>query len=203
MNHSGPGNFEEQLKKAAVPLSIEEFQKAASNCPVFDTRPEVEGGLIKGSLWVSSKGPITTWVSMICKPEDSFVLVVEEGKSEEVISRLIRIGYFNVHGFNNFKVADYPGEKNRPKIYDGKQILDVEGRVHLDVRNPPEWESSGVIENSVLIPLGQLKGRTEELKGKNTIVVNCRTGLRARFGYSILANAGIDSVVMADSNHEC
>ena len=74
---------------------------------------------------------------------------------------MIRIGYFNIHGFNNFKVSDYTSERTHPKIFNAKEALDINNRTHLDVRNKPEWESTGVIEGSVLIPLGQLKNRTQ------------------------------------------
>ena len=141
------------------------------------------------------------WISMMASPESPILFVVGEGDGDRIISRAVRIGYFNVLGYNNFKIADYPGDKHQPKVYNGKEILEVAKRQHLDVRNKPEWEQTGVIEDSILIPLPQLKNRAAELKGKEDLVINCRTGGRARFAYSILKNAGIDSVVIADSNY--
>jgi rhodanese-related sulfurtransferase len=61
--------------------------------------------------------------------------------------------------------------------------------------------STGVFENSLLIPLPELKKRVEEARDKPNILVNCRTGIRARFAYSILANAGIEATVLADSTY--
>ena len=113
---------------------------------------------------------------------------------------MLRIGFFNVKGYNNFKVTDYPSDKYIPKIVDGKQALEIENRTHLDVRNVPEFKSTGVMENSILIPLPELRGRTAELENKQNLLVNCRTGLRARFAWSILANAGVESTVLVDSN---
>lgn len=200
LNHSGPGNFDEEFKKVNHPLSIEEFKKAFEKSTVIDTRLKSEGGIIKGSFWTVNNGPMCQWMSMLANPSDPILLVVDKGEGDRIVSRCVRIGYFNVVGYNDFAVSDYPGEKSHPKIYSGSEILEVKNRTHLDVRNKPEWESTGVIENSILISLGDLKTGLEPLKEKENIVVNCRSGARARLAYSILANAGISSVIMAESN---
>lgn len=135
---------------------------------------------------------------MVAKPEDPIILVGQEGKEIQSVERLLRIGFWNIKGYNKFKIEDYPGEKIQPKIIDGKEALTIENRTHLDVRNLPEWKETGVFENSILIPLGELSNRTEETKGKTNLMVSCRSGLRARFAYSILAKAGIDSIVLSD-----
>ena len=60
---------------------------------------------------------------------------------------------------------------------------------------------TGVIENALLIPLSELPGRVDELEGKGKLVVNCASGYRARFAWSILQKAGItDSVVLDEGN---
>lgn len=78
--------------------------------------------------------------------------------------------------------------------------MEIPERSHLDVRNKDEWKKTGIVEGAVTIPLKKLKDRAHEVKGLNNIVVNCKTGMRARFAMSILANAGIKAVVMAESN---
>lgn len=135
-NKTGPSNHDEQLKKVNIPLSIEEFQKLAEKSTIFDTRGNVEGGLIKGAFWTHEKGSMCNWVSMLtANPEEPILLVVDEGRESEFLERLLRVGFFNIQGYNNFKVSDYPGEKFVPKIINGEEALQVENRTHLDVRN--------------------------------------------------------------------
>lgn len=120
LNHKGPGSFEEEFAKINKPLSIEEFQKAAETATVFDTRLNPEGGVIVGSYWVPSVGPMCQWVSMMANPDSPVLFVVAPGDGDRIMSRVVRIGYFNCLGYNNFNVADYPGEKSNPKVYNGK-----------------------------------------------------------------------------------
>lgn len=133
---------------------------------LIDTRTDIPDGLIPGSYWTPGKGPMTTWIAMTVTHEDPIVVVTEEGKHEETIERFLRIGFFNILGYNNFKISEFPGNKWQPKIYNGESSHEFANRLHLDVRNPPEHETTGVIENSILIPLPQLKNRAEELKDK-------------------------------------
>lgn len=69
---------------------------------------------------------------------------------------------------------------------------------HLDCRSKAEYETTGVIEGAVPIPLSELPSRTSELRGKPNIIVNCRTGLRARLASSILASHGISAKVLVE-----
>ena len=44
----------------------------------------------------------------------------------------------------------------KPKIIKYEGVPEIEDRVHLDVRSKPEWLSTGVIKDSILIPLPEL-----------------------------------------------
>jgi rhodanese-related sulfurtransferase len=66
----------------------------------------------------------------------------------------------------------------------------------LDVREPGEYQQ-GHIPGSVLIPLGTLAGRLNELPKGQKIVVVCRSGNRSGMGTNILRKAGLDAINMA------
>lgn len=55
-----------------------------------------------------------------------------------------------------------------------------------------------MIENSILIPLPELYKRAGELKEEKNILVNCRTGVRARVAAGILASEGIQCSVFSE-----
>lgn len=77
---------------------------------VIDTRHIIEDGLIKSAHWVSMNGMICQLISRIVEPETPFLLFVEEGKQDGIIERLLRIGYLNILGYNNFSMKDWKGE---------------------------------------------------------------------------------------------
>ena len=67
------------------------------------------------------------------------------------------------------------------------------GAILLDVRQP--WENELVaLENSELIPLGELSIRAEELPEETPIVAYCHHGVRSLSACSILASLGFEQV---------
>lgn len=68
-----------------------------------------------------------------------------------------------------------------------------QGAFFLDVREPEEWQQVH-IPGSILIPLGELPDRLEEVPEGKEIVVVCRTGRRSAQGRDILLDAGFKEV---------
>lgn len=95
-------------------------------------------------------------------------------------------------------MADWKGESWNPNIVNFDQFKELKEVKHLDVRNIPEFVQTGVINNSILIPLPELHKRVVELKGEKNLVVSCRTGARARVAQSILAQEGIEAIVLSE-----
>ncbi len=79
-----------------------------------------------------------------------------------------------------------------------KKMLDAGQPVLLlDVREPEE-HTHCAIAGSVLIPLGQLAARVEEVQPEGaTVVVYCHHGVRSLSGAAILQRAGIEALSMA------
>lgn len=64
----------------------------------------------------------------------------------------------------------------------------------VDVRTPSEF-SSGNVKGSVNIPLDKLPSQLGKFKGKENIVVFCRSGNRSRQAKYILEQNGFTSVI--------
>lgn len=64
----------------------------------------------------------------------------------------------------------------------------------LDVREPEEWEAGGVIPGAILLPLGQIPYRLEELDPARTYVVVCAHGVRSAYACHYLARRGFRSL---------
>lgn len=79
----------------------------------------------------------------------------------------------------------------KPTILKFITLKHVEHPTHLDVRNSPEINASGIIEGAIHIPLGELETRVGELKETKNIVINCLSGMRSKIAFSVLAKNGI------------
>jgi rhodanese-related sulfurtransferase len=73
-------------------------------------------------------------------------------------------------------------------------LKDSPGAILLDVRQP--WEHNLVaLEGSILIPLGELKSRAEELPEETPIIVYCHHGVRSLTACAILSSLGFRDLV--------
>ena len=64
----------------------------------------------------------------------------------------------------------------------------------VDVREPHEWDIAR-IEGAVLIPLGQLQKRLDEIPKTNEVVLYCKGGVRSLKALKVLKDAGYQNAV--------
>ncbi len=74
-----------------------------------------------------------------------------------------------------------------------RELKENSDLVIIDVREQLEWDICR-IEGSVLIPLGQLPDRLNELDGHKELVTHCHTGVRSMQALEILRAAGFSKV---------
>lgn len=70
------------------------------------------------------------------------------------------------------------------------------GATVVDVREPHEYVQ-GHVPGAILIPLGDLPGRANELPRREPVYVICASGRRSQTGASILEAAGVDAISVA------
>jgi rhodanese-related sulfurtransferase len=85
--------------------------------------------------------------------------------------------------------------KNLFSQKDNSQLENLikEGAFLVDVRSPDEF-SSGHVEGSVNIPLGQVQNQLSKFKDKNHIIVFCQSGMRSSQAKSILEQNGFTNI---------
>jgi len=138
-------------------------------------------------------------MSNFMTPEEEFIILAEEGKEVDIINRYFRIGYFNIKGYNKFKVDDLKEDFVKPSTLNFETLPDIKDRVHVDVRSKPEWATTGVLDGTMLVSLPEIESKIEEFKGKKNIVLNCLTGMRSKVAWSLLARHNIEAKVFADN----
>ena len=77
----------------------------------------------------------------------------------------------------------------RVNVAEAKELLQDDGVVVIDVREPHELEISA-LPNAVNIPLGELAGRLSELDSADEMVVFCKGGSRSARALELLSSAG-------------
>ena len=171
---------------------------------VVDTRPAMQFAVahVPGSVHIALTGQYASWAARILGLDTPLIIVGEDPEHvRESQMRLARVGIENVAGYladgvagwieNGFELDYIP----QITVQDFVELRNQEpDRIAvLDVREPGEV-ASGVIENSLAIPLGKLGSRLAELDRKKLLVVHCKGGYRSSIATSILQRAGFRDI---------
>ena len=204
MNITGYDSLDTVLKRGLTPLSVTEFEKTIKNDSVLilDCRraEEFANGFIPDSLNIGLESNFAMWVGeLVSDIKQKIVLVCPEGKEEEAIIRLARVGYDHAigylsGGFEAWKSASRPYETSeRISAKSFAEQFDNGNSIVIDVRKVSEFESEHV-ENAINIPLNQLEKNIREIPSKQ-FYLHCAGGYRSMIAASILKKYGIENFV--------
>lgn len=182
----------------------EVFRLQAEGAIVLDTRPPMEFAVahVPGSVHIGLSGQYASWAARILGLDKRIILVGEDADHlRESQLRLARVGIENVHAYLEDGIAGWIAggyELDYIPQISVQEFLDLleQEKDHiaiLDVRERGEV-AVGAMENSVRIPLGQLRERTTELDRAKLLVVHCKSGYRSSIATSILRRAGFRNI---------
>ncbi|MFD1552620.1 MBL fold metallo-hydrolase [Putridiphycobacter roseus] len=158
---------------------------------------------IAGSIFIGLNGQFAPWVGALIKDiNQPIILICPEGKEEEAVKRLSRIGYDNAIGYlkggvqtwkDNGGATDFI-ESISPEEFEA--ISEKEGgKINvLDVRKPGEYDSEHLI-NATNEPLDYLNENISNLDKDKTYYVHCAGGYRSVIFESIAKAAGIHHII--------
>ena len=140
-------------------------------------------------------------------PSDAPVILLlsDPSEYEQVVYSLARVGYDNVIGFlaeglDVWEKMGLPltaGDIKDLEPIELRQILEtcVDGNCPeiVDVREPWEYQQ-GHVPGALLIPLGQLSMRVNELNPERPVAVICATGNRSQSAAALLGQKGFKTV---------
>lgn len=203
MNKMGYESIDAVMKRGQQALSPEAFETAANETGalVLDTRPAqtFAKGFIPNSINIGIDGSFAPWVgALIPDIKQPLLLVCEEGREEEVITRLARVGYDYTIGYlkGGFTAWQSAGkEVDQIKSIPATELKEAAANATiLDVRKPSEYASSHV-EGAENIPLDYISENMAQLDKDKTYVVHCAGGYRSMVFASILKSRGFENVV--------
>ncbi|MES2650401.1 MAG: MBL fold metallo-hydrolase [Bacteroidota bacterium] len=206
MNKGGYESIDAVYEKGLVALSPSEFEDVANltGALILDTRdPQVFAkGFIPNSINIGLNGQFAPWVgALITDLKQEILLITDDGKEEEAITRLARVGYDNTIGFLKGSVATWEAsgkEIDRVVSVSAAQfeaaVVADENLNALDVRKPGEYESEH-LETTLTRPLDYINEWTMALNPKETYYIHCAGGYRSMIAASILKARGIENVI--------
>ncbi|MDN4164811.1 MBL fold metallo-hydrolase [Cytophagales bacterium LB-30] len=205
MNKSGYENVNTVINKGMTPLSPADFEAVveAEGALVLDTRSpqEFEKGFVPRAINIGLNGDFAPWVgNLITDIKHPIVLVTEEGKEEDSVKRLARVGYDNTLGFLKGGVAAWAAagkELDTVTTLTAQDLADLSKKenIHIvDVRKPSEWEAEH-LEKAVGLPLNFITENWDDYEKDKTNYIHCAGGYRSMIAASILKSRGYHNVV--------
>ena len=205
MNKEGYDHFDEVLERGSRPLSPEAFEDVANQTGalVLDVRHQDDfvKGHIPRSIFIGLDGSFAPWVgALIADIEQPLLLVTPEGREEETITRLARVGFDNTlgyleGGFESWKEAGkefdsidtIAAEVLKPKVEAGTANV-------FDVRKDTEFYAHR-IPTATNTPLDYLNHHLGDFPENEPFFVHCAGGYRSVIAGSILKSRGIHNFI--------
>lgn len=205
MNKSGYESIDKVMQTGTVALDIETFEAMANHegALVLDTRHQNEfvKAHIPNSIFIGIDGNFAPWVgALITDLKQPIIFLADEGREEEVVTRLSRVGYDNTLGFLKGGFASWVAAEKDTETLESISPQEFEKRLDddslkiLDVRKPSEFEAEHV-DQSVNFPLDFINSHMAEVEKDNKYYLYCAGGYRSVIASSILKSRGIHELV--------
>ena len=201
LNKEGYEAIDKVMAQGSRPLSVTDFEMLGEDDDVLmlDVRHQKDfvKGFIPGSIFIGLDGSFAPWVgALIPDINQKIILIATEGREEEAVMRLARVGYDQALGYLNggfkaWKAAGKPvNEINAIDVPTFKNILEKDPDISiLDVRKPDEWDKSHLVA-ATHFPLDFLNEHMAEINPAKEYYLHCRTGYRSTIASSILKARG-------------
>lgn len=198
INKQGYNPIDDVIRNNKKELSVDEVNALLNaGALILDTRKpdDFEKGFIPGSLNVGLNGQYAVWVGTLIDIKRPLVLVTDEGKEEESILRLARVGYENVKGFLKGGINAWNKTLDTIQSITAEEAKEkLKAIIVLDVRKPGEWQVSH-IENAVFVPLADMPKNLSSLDKSKSYIIHCAGGYRSMIAASIMKQEGFTNIV--------
>jgi len=201
MNIQGYESLDTVMDRGNKALSPQEFELVATetHALILDTRaPEAFAkGFIPNSINIGLEGSFAMWVGeMITDIKQEILLITEDGKEEEAIIRLSRVGYDHTIGYLNggfeaWKNAGFETDTVTRMSASELEVFYSNEPLIIDVRKKSEYDSEHIV-NAINIPLNELNARFIEIPKNQAFILHCAGGYRSMIAASILKSRGFE-----------
>jgi glyoxylase-like metal-dependent hydrolase (beta-lactamase superfamily II)/rhodanese-related sulfurtransferase len=205
LNKEGYSDFDIILEKGSKPLSPKAFELMANELDALVLDVRTEGDFINkhipNSIFIGLNGSFAPWVGeLIVDVKQPILLVAPEGKEEEAVTRLSRVGFDNTLGYleggieaweaagkETDSIMSIPATEFKEKIADTKSLV-------FDVRKEGEFAANHV-EDAKNTPLSNLNGYLATFPKEQNFYLHCLGGYRSIIAASILKSRGYHNLI--------
>jgi hydroxyacylglutathione hydrolase len=206
MNIEGYESIDRVLERGARPLDVIAFEAAANEtgAVLLDTRDAeiFAKGFIPNSINIGINGGFAPWVgALIPDIRQNILIITEQGREEEVVTRLARVGYDHTIGYLNGGISAW--------VEAGREIDQIQSVTAdqmserlkaditvgvLDVRKPSEFLSEH-LPDAENVPLDYINDHLARIDKNKTYFVHCAGGYRSMIFNSVLKARGYDNMI--------
>ncbi len=203
MNKEGYEDISDVISRGSHGLTPDAFEAAANetNAIVLDVRNQDEfvKSHIPRSIFIGIDGGFAPWVgALIADVKQPILLVVPEGRLEEVITRLSRVGFDNTLGYLKGGINAWIASGKETDFIDSISAEKYNEIIceypTFDVRKQGEYDSAHV-EGAELTPLDNLNEHLAEFPKEDKFFIHCAGGYRSVIASSILKSRGYHSMI--------
>ncbi|MEC3880894.1 MBL fold metallo-hydrolase [Parapedobacter sp. 10938] len=163
---------------------------------VVDGRPQMsfQSGHLPGAFNIPDGLRFETWLGSIVQPDEAFYLVAgDDHQLQGLVEKAAKIGYEQLVAAT--AIVTDGNVKAAP--FDAAHFAKNQSAYTIvDIRNREEVASNPVFDNSISIPLPELRAQAAQLPTDKPLVVHCAGGYRSAIGASIVAAALPDAIVI-------
>lgn len=199
INRSGAPALDKLARPPALSaVQVRELQQRGAL--VLDVRSAAEFGAshLPGALNIGLGGQFASWAGSLINGSQQIVLVAEdEGKADEAMLRLARVGLESVAGYLSGGVGAWRAAGYETKSVPQMTVDDLHQRLNagedlqvLDVRRSGEYEG-GHVPGALSAPLAELDNNAlTGVDASRPLAVICAGGYRSSAATSLLASRG-------------
>ncbi|SFG05503.1 Glyoxylase, beta-lactamase superfamily II [Pontibacter chinhatensis] len=206
LNKEGYASIDQVMHQGLQALTPEAFEAAANETGalVLDTRKpqDFAKGFIPNGINIGIDGGFAPWVgALIPDIQQPILFVADEGREEEVVTRLARVGYDHAIGFLKGGFQSWVAAGKEVDTITSITAAELEEKYTqdnsifiVDVRKPGEYEAEH-LQAAHFAPLDYLNEHLAELPKDQTLYIHCAGGYRSMIAASILRARGYQHLV--------
>ncbi len=204
MNVQGYASLDSVIDKSKKPLKASLFYSIANDTDavILDVRHENDYVKchIPKSIFIGLQGNFAPWVgSLIMNTKQPILLITPEGKENETITRLSRVGFDNVMGYldggiDSWKKSgyetDYISSISPEQFYHEMNS----NSIVVDARKQSEYDAEH-LENAINLPLDTINSIFDLIPKNEDFYLHCAGGYRSVIFGSILKSRGFHNFI--------
>jgi len=207
LNKEGYSDVNQVIQKGKHKIEVDNLESLIEHtgAVLLDTRHQdhFAKAHIPKSIFIGIDGGFAPWVGTLIKDvQQPIILITEQGREKEVITRLSRVGFDHVLGVVNGGVPAWIKAGKQVDVVRQIEAVTFKSKAQnpatkiVDIRKETEYFSEHIL-TAINTPLASLNNYLEMyLSSKNIdFYVHCAGGYRSMIAISILKSRGIHNVV--------